>query len=354
MLSQFYHITLYACLFISLVSFLLLITKNNHALTFQRYLNTGLSLLIIITGCIGFTAGQTLIIDLPHLFFIPKPSLYLNPISSFFIFLTGMSYCGISFFSTTYFKHFSKIQQQRIHLFETLFVFSMLIVFTANDSFTFLFAWEVMALASYFLVVSLEPSKQTRRAGFLYLGIAHVGFFAIVMSFYLLTTHENIFTIHLNEIASSLKLSQSLANTIFIFALIGFGAKAGLFPFHVWLPEAHPAAPSPISALMSGVMLKTAIYGLLRFSFDFLLPYQQLWWGYSLISLGLITMLVGVIHSAMQTDMKRLLAYSSMENIGIIATAMGFAIIFYQYGLYALSSLALLVVFLHCLNHSIF
>ncbi|PIZ04077.1 MAG: hydrogenase 4 subunit B [Gammaproteobacteria bacterium CG_4_10_14_0_8_um_filter_38_16] len=354
MLSQFYHITLYACLFISLVSFLFLITKNNHALTFQRYLNTGLSLLIIVTGCIGFTTGQTLIIDLPHLFFIPKPSLYLNPISSFFIFLTGISYCGISFFSTTYFKHFSKIQQQRIHLFETIFVFSMLIVFTANDSFTFLFVWEVMALTSYFLVVSLEPSKQTRRAGFLYLGIAHVGFFAIVMSFYLLTSHANIFTIHLNEIASSLKLSQSLANTIFIFALIGFGAKAGFFPFHVWLPEAHPAAPSPISALMSGVMLKTAIYGLLRFSFDFLLPYQQLWWGYSLISLGLITMLVGVIHSAMQTDMKRLLAYSSMENIGIIATAMGFAIIFYQYGLYALSSLALLVVFLHCLNHSIF
>ena len=125
MLSQFYHITLYACLFISLVSFLFLITKNNHALTFQRYLNTGLSLLIIVTGCIGFTTGQTLIIDLPHLFFIPKPSLYLNPISSFFIFLTGISYCGISFFSTTYFKHFSKIQQQRIHLFETIFVFSM-------------------------------------------------------------------------------------------------------------------------------------------------------------------------------------------------------------------------------------
>ncbi|EKD70555.1 MAG: hypothetical protein ACD_46C00498G0001 [uncultured bacterium] len=230
----------------------------------------------------------------------------------------------------------------------------MLLVFTANDSFTFLFAWEVMALTSYFLVVSLEPCKQTRRAGFLYLGIAHVGFFAIVMSFYLLTTHGNIFTLHLNQITSSIKLSQSLANIIFIFALIGFGAKAGLFPFHVWLPEAHPAAPSPISALMSGVMLKTAIYGLIRFSFDFLLPYQQLWWGYSLIAVGLVTMLIGVIHSAMQTDMKRLLAYSSMENIGFIATALGLSIIFYQYGLYALSSLALLIVFLHSLNHSIF
>ena len=349
-----YRITLYAWLTTALISLPLLAMHNNTVLKTQRWWNTMLALMTLVTGVMGCVTEQTITTNISYLFFILKPSFSINPLSSFFILLTGLSYFGISCFSINYFKHFTQSQQKKIHLFETLFVFAMLLVLTANDPFTFLFSWEMMTLTSYFLVVSFEPNRLTRKAGFLYLSIAHIGFFAIVISFYLLSLQSNIFTFHFNDIDPLLRLSSSVANAIFVLAFLGFGAKAGLFPLHIWLPEAHPAAPSPISALMSGVMLKMAIYGLLRFLFTFLLPYQQFWWGYSLISVGLLTMLIGVIHAAMQTDMKRLLAYSSMENIGFIAMTLGLAVIFYQYHLYTLSTLALLVVLLHSLNHSLF
>ncbi len=136
-------------------------------------------------------------------------------------------------------------------------------------------------------------------------------------------------------------------------ALLGFGAKAGLLPLHVWLPEAHPAAPSPVSALMSGVMLKTAIYGLLRVTFD-LLHAQLWWWGVLALVLGLATALFGVIFACVQTDMKRLLAYSSIENIGIILAGIGLTILFKAYGMTLLAALALTAALYHALNHAFF
>jgi hydrogenase-4 component B len=139
----------------------------------------------------------------------------------------------------------------------------------------------------------------------------------------------------------------------FLLALFGFGAKAGLLPLHVWLPEAHPAAPSPVSALMSGVMLKTAIYGILRVTFD-LLDAQQWWWGVLALALGLLTALFGVMFAAVQGDMKRLLAYSSIENIGLLLVGIGLAIIFHVYGKDALAALALTAALYHSLNHAFF
>ncbi len=136
-------------------------------------------------------------------------------------------------------------------------------------------------------------------------------------------------------------------------ALVGFGAKAGLLPLHVWLPEAHPAAPSPVSALMSAVMLKTAIYGLLRVVFD-LLQVQVWWWGVVALAVGLVTALFGVVFAAVQTDMKRLLAYSSIENIGIIAAGIGIALLFHAYGKPLLAAIAMVAVLYHCLNHAVF
>src|SRR5207344_333841 len=148
-------------------------------------------------------------------------------------------------------------------------------------------------------------------------------------------------------------LSPRWAGIAFLLALFGFGAKAGFLPVHVWLPEAHPAAPSPVSALMSGVMLKTAIYGLLRVSFD-LLHGQLWWWGVVALGLGLVTALFGVIFAAVQTDMKRLLAYSSIENIGIIVAGIGLTILFNAYGKTLLAAIALTAVLYHSLNHAFF
>ena len=148
-------------------------------------------------------------------------------------------------------------------------------------------------------------------------------------------------------------LSGAWPSVAFFLALFGFGAKAGLLPLHVWLPEAHPAAPSPVSALMSGVMLKTAIYGLLRVTFD-LLNGQLWWWGVVALALGLVTALFGVIFAAVQTDMKRLLAYSSIENIGIIVAGIGLTILFKANGKTLLAAITLTAVLYHALNHAFF
>src|SRR3990167_1767710 len=311
--------------------------------------NAGLTALLGLLGLILFqTVSFSFKFLLPHL----SAMLCIDPLAAFFISLLGFSLLGISCFAAKYFQHFSINQQKYIYGFMALFVLAMLFVVVANDIFTFLFAWELMTLNSYFLVVGLEPTRLARKAGFLYLGIAHVGFLFIAASFFLLALSQNL-SIAFPQLMPVTNVGF-LANIIFVFALIGFGAKAGLFPLHVWLPEAHPQAPSPISGLMSGVMLKMAIYGLLRFCFQFLALYQQSWWGYLLIFVGLVTMFFGVVHAALQTDMKRLLAYSSMENLGFITVALGLSLLFYQYHLGVLANLALLVTLLHSLNHSLF
>lgn len=304
-----------------------------------RYLTILASLFTLLFSVFDFhvfASGSFDTVFLPnHLFF----ALQLDSLSRFFVALLGLSTLAVSTFGQTYFQHFPLNQQKLIQVAFSFFIFSMLIVFTAGNTFTFLFGWEWMTLSSYFLVVFNQADQSIRRAGLLYLGIAHLGFLCIAVAFFLLG----------NTI-----LTTASANLIFILMFIGFGAKAGLFPLHVWLPEAHPAAPSPISALMSGVMLKTAIYGLIRFSFYWLLPYQQSGWGYIIIVIGLSSMLIGVIHAALQTDMKRLLAYSSIENVGFMAVSLGLAIIFYQHQHYVLSDIALLIVLLHSLSHSLF
>ena len=151
----------------------------------------------------------------------------------------------------------------------------------------------------------------------------------------------------------SMTLIGAWPTAAFFLALGGFGAKAGLLPLHVWLPEAHPAAPSPVSALMSGVMLKTAIYGLLRVTFD-LMHVQLWWWGVVALALGIVTALFGVIYAAVQTDMKRLLAYSSVENIGIIVAGFGLTILFRAYGKNLLAAITLTAILYHSLNHAFF
>src|SRR5579872_1995552 len=229
-----------------------------------------------------------------------------------------------------------------------LFLASMGLVLLADDAYAFMVAWETMALSSYFLVTAQHGLPEIRRAGFLYLLIAHLGALTILLSFGVMQGGSWHFTF---DAMREAHLSPQWASVAFLLALAGFGAKAGLVPLHVWLPEAHPAAPSPVSALMSGVMLKTAVYGVLRVSFD-LLGGEQWWWGLVPLSLGLFAALYGAVFAAVQTDMKRLLAYSSIENLGIIFTALGLALVFRGAGMRALAALALIALLYHSLNHA--
>jgi hydrogenase-4 component B len=274
----------------------------------------------------------------------------LDALSAFFVALLAIAVAGVSLFSAGYFRHGQGTAPGLLCLQYHVFIASMVVVLLADDAYLFMVAWETMALASYFLVVASHRIPEIRSAGFLYLLVAHIGAIALLLTFGVLHGGVGDYTFDSMRAAD---ISVGWASAAFLLALFGFGAKAGLLPLHVWLPEAHPAAPSPVSALMSGVMLKMAVYGLIRVSFD-LLPFQLAWWGVLALVLGLVTALFGVMFAAVQTDMKRLLAYSSVENVGIILAGLGLTVVFHTYGNAPLAAVALLASLYHCLNHACF
>ncbi|HWJ07379.1 MAG TPA: hydrogenase 4 subunit B [Steroidobacteraceae bacterium] len=305
----------------------------------------GAALAVVSGWSLALPAEQvTLLIGLPDLPF----HLRLDPLSRTFLALLGGASAGVSIFASGYFRKGHGTAPGVLGLQYHLFLASMGFVLLADDAYAFMVAWETMALSSYFLVTSQHGLPEIRSAGFLYLLIAHVGAISILLSFGVLQGGSWQFTFDAMRAA---ELSPAWAAAAFVLALFGFGAKAGLLPLHVWLPEAHPAAPSPVSALMSGVMLKTAVYGVLRVTFD-LLGDPAWWWGLVPVAFGLATALLGVVFAAAQTDMKRLLAYSSIENIGVLFTGIGLAIVFHGVGMQALATLALVAVLYHAMNHS--
>lgn len=293
----------------------------------------------------GVREQLTLPLGLPDLPF----HLRLDPLAAAFLLLLGVTAAGISIFAAGYFRHGEGAAPGLLCLQYHLFLASMGFVLLADDAYAFMVAWESMALASYFLVTTQHRIPEIRSAGFLYLLMAHVGALGILLSFGVLQGGSWQFTF---EAMRHAQLAPGWAAAAFLLALVGFGAKAGLVPLHVWLPEAHPAAPSPVSALMSGVMLKTAVYGVLRVTFD-LLGHPLWWWGLAPLAIGLLTAFYGVVFAAVQTDMKRLLAYSSIENIGLAFTGLGLAIVFFGVGMRSIAALALIATLYHCLNHAL-
>ena len=274
----------------------------------------------------------------------------LDALSAFFLLLLGAVAAGVSVYACGYFRQPQGTAPGLICLYFHVFLASMALVMVADDAYFFMVAWETMALASFFLVTCDHDKAEIRRAGYLYLLIAHVGAIAILLSFGALQAGAGDYTF---EHMRALQPPPAWANAAFLLALFGFGAKAGIVPLHVWLPEAHPAAPSPVSALLSAVMLKTAIYGLIRVTLD-LIGSPLWWWGVVALTLGLVSALGGIVFAAVQTDMKRLLAYSSIENIGLIFAGFGLTLIFHGFGMGALAALALTATLYHCLNHAFY
>ena len=312
-------------------------------------LGTLCSLILAVLALTGIVAGPQILIlplGLPDLPF----HLRLDALSAFFLFLLGATSAGISIYSAGYMRKGEGTAPGLQCLLYHLFMASMAFVMLADDGYAFMVAWETMALSSFFLVTAEHRHAEIRRAGYLYLLVAHIGAVGILLSFGVMADSAGDYTFNAMREFSAQGFWPTVA---FLLALFGFGAKAGLLPLHIWLPEAHPAAPSPVSAMMSGVMLKTAIYGLLRVSFD-LLHAQLWWWGILLLLIGLATALFGVIFATVQTDMKRLLAYSSIENIGLIVVGLGLTLIFKSFAQPHLAALALTATLYHCLNHAFF
>ena len=276
--------------------------------------------------------------------------LRLDPLAAFFLLLLGGVGAGISIYASGYFRDESAGRLRLICLQYHVFLAAMAFVILADDAYLFMVAWETMALASYFLVTTDHRVPAIRSAGFLYLLIAHIGAIAILLCFGLLHGGHGNYSFAALRTA---ELTPFWAHVAFALAFVGFGAKAGVVPLHAWLPEAHPAAPSPVSALMSGVMIKTAIYGLVRVAYDLIGGvYWQ--WGIAVLLVGAGTMLFGVLFALMQHDLKRLLAYHSVENIGIILLGLGMSLVFFGFGHPEAGALGLVAALYHTLNHAVF
>ncbi len=233
-----------------------------------------------------------------------------------------------------------------------LFLASLALVFAAGDAFAFLFAWEAMALSSAVLVVGARPSGSVARAGYFYLAFTHLATAALVTAFAILTAAAGTSSFAAFGAAAA-GLPRLVRDVVFLLVLIGFGTKAGAMPLHVWLPRAHPVAPSHVSALMSGVMIKTGVYGLVRVALEVLGPGPE-WWGLLILGVGVVSAILGVLYALMEHDLKRLLAFHSIENVGIILIGLGIALIAAGAGAAPLAGLALTAALFHTLNHALF
>jgi formate hydrogenlyase subunit 3/multisubunit Na+/H+ antiporter MnhD subunit len=307
----------------------------------------GLALFVIALSALpGSPEVAVLPIGLPALPF----HLRLDSLSAYFLMVLGGASAGISAFAAGYFRKGEGTPPGLLCLEYHVFLASMAGVILADDAYSFMVMWETMALSSFFLVTANHRIPEVRSAGYLYITMARIGAIAILLCFGVLQANTGDYTFA-NMRAQN--LGPFWASIGFMLAVFGFGAKAGILPLHVWLPEAHPAAPSPVSAIMSGVMLNTAIYGLLRVSLD-LLHLRLWWWGGLLLALGLATALFGVVFAAVQTDMKRLLAYSSIENMGLLFVGMGLTLIFAGYDMLPMAALSLTATLYHVASHACF
>ena len=289
---------------------------------------------------------RVLALGLPDLPFHAR----MDALSAFFLLLLGGVAAGVSTFAAGYLRADEGAPPGLHCLCYHAFLASMALVLVADDAYFFMVAWETMALSSYFLVMSEHRRAEVRRAGYLYLLIAHLGALSILLCFGALQGGTGDYTFATMRIVQE---APEWATVAFLLALAGFGAKAGIVPLHIWLPEAHPVAPSPVSALLSAVMLKIAVYGMLRVTLD-LIGFPVWWWGVIALALGLVSALFGIVFAAVQTDMKRLLAYSSIENIGLVMAGFGLTLLFRGFGMGTLAALALTATLYHCLNHAFF
>ncbi|HZM07007.1 MAG TPA: hydrogenase 4 subunit B [Methylocella sp.] len=272
----------------------------------------------------------------------------LDALAAFFLLIVNLGGAAASLYGIGYGRH--EAEPQRVLPFFPAFLAGMNLVVLADDAYTFLSSWEFMSLASWALVMAHHRDEDNVRAGYVYIVMASFGTLTLLLAFGLLAGPDGNYAFDAMRLQSR---SPQWAGVLLGLVLLGTGSKAGLVPLHVWLPLAHPAAPSHVSALMSGVMTKVAVYGFIRIVFDLLGP-PAWWWGVPVLAAGGGTAVIGILYALMQTDLKRVLAYSTIENIGLIFVGLGLALAFDAAGLRTAGALALTAALFHVLNHMLF
>ncbi|WP_235284071.1 proton-conducting transporter membrane subunit [Methanosarcina sp. 1.H.A.2.2] len=320
-------------------------SKNTRKTSFGLSLISSI-LLLGFAGAILYTGKEPVF---PAIRYLPGLDFTLaaDRLSAGFILLIAAVVPGVSIYSVEYVEHAKSEAGKNLQAALTnLFILAMLMVVLAGNMVIFLIFWEIMSLSSLLLVLHDYSSEENKKAGFFYFVMTNISTAFLFVGFI------SLFKLTGSAEFGPLEYSASELALPFLSLFIGFGVKAGLVPFHKWLPYAHPAAPSSVSALMSGVMLKVAVYGFLRFLLSVFTP--ELWWGVLILTVGSLSALFGVIYALKENDIKRLLAYSSIENIGIIFTGIGLYVIFKVEGLESLALLSLAGACFHAFNHALF
>ncbi|MDE1727856.1 MAG: hydrogenase 4 subunit B [Thaumarchaeota archaeon] len=313
--------------------------------------------ILTILFSIAVIMTKSLSWGVPHIIPFFNLEIFVDGISAFFMLLIGIVSFAVSLYSVGYSKEYEI--KKRISLFGFLFnifILSMILVVGSNNGFFFLMFWELMSLTSFFLVIYDHDKEENVKSGMTYLVMTHFGTALIFVSFLLGYLQTGNFGFDFFRSSSS-SFPHLIKDLIFVSSFIGFGTKAGIVPLHTWLPKAHPSAPSNVSALMSAVMIKMGIYGIIRTVFDFagfVVSPDYAWWGVLMVIAGSASALIGILYAIVERDIKRALAFSSIENIGIILIGLGLSVIFASYNLHALSVLALVASMYHTINHAFF
>lgn len=303
-----------------------------------------LGVLVVASGSpVAASAGEVLGFTLIHLEF--------DALAGVFLLALGAAGAAASVYAIGYQAH-REGGLDRSAAAYPVFIASMALVFGSDDAFAFLFAWEIMALSSALLVVGRDPSASAARAGYVYIAVTHVATAALIVGFGILAAAAGSTRFDAFDAAAA-GLSPAMRDIVFLLLLVGFATKAGAIPLHGWLPMAHPVAPSHVSALMSGVMIKAGVFGVVRFGIELLGPGPE-WWGLLVLAIGVASAVLGVLYALMEHDLKRLLAFHSVENIGIIFIGLGIALLASGDGVAALAAIALSAALFHTLNHALF
>ncbi|HET9372464.1 MAG TPA: proton-conducting transporter membrane subunit [Vicinamibacterales bacterium] len=308
---------------------------------------TALALSVLLTGMPWSWRGPALLSVADGF------AIELDPLGSVFLLLVGLVAIPSALYGAAYSRHYEGRHSLRwLGAMLNLFLLTMSLVAGAGNVLTFALMWEGMSLTSYFLVLTTSDERETVAAGTWYVAMTHAGLACIIAALLIVATGAASTSFGDLRTAAA-AMSPAARNAVFLLALVGFGSKAGLVPVHVWLPRAHPAAPSHVSALMSGVMIKMGVYGILRVGLD-LLGGGPAWWGMLLIGAGALSAVVGVLYALMEDDLKRLLAYSSIENVGLIVIGIGAGFLFVSLRSIPAAVLALSAALYHSLNHAAF
>ncbi len=334
-----------------------LASRNSRFARYAIFVPSLASSVFTIMFSIGIITAKPMTWVIPDAIPSFNLEIFVDGISAFFLLIIGIVSFAVSVYSIGYSKEYhNQKRTTALGFLFNLFILSMILVISSNNAFFFLLFWEAMSLTSFFLVIYDHDKEENLKSGMTYLVMTHLGTAFIFASFLIGYIQTGSFSFDSFRNNSS-GFPLFVKNLIFVFAFVGFGTKAGMVPLHAWLPKAHPSAPSNVSSLMSAVMIKIGIYGIIRTVFDFSgfgASPDFAWWGMLLVAFGSASAIIGVLYAVVERDIKRALAFSSIENIGIILIGLGLSVVFSSFQLTVFAVLALVASMYHTINHALF